>query len=69
MNEPPTIEQREHVPDPQQIADWLVLDVAEAGDGAGGYLDAVATLTGLTGNDLRAVAIELARRLACRGES
>jgi hypothetical protein len=69
MNDPPTLEPREHVPDPQQVADWLVRDVAEAGDGAGGYLDAVATLTGLTGNDLRAVAIELARRLAHRDES
>jgi hypothetical protein len=64
MNEPPTIQPREHVPDPNQIADWLVRDVTEASDGAAGYLDAEATLTGLTGDDLRAVAIELAGRLA-----
>jgi hypothetical protein len=62
---------RENVPDPKQVADWLVGDVSVGKDAdseaeAQGWLDGLGTLTGLTEDDLCAVALELARRLAVR---
>ncbi len=53
---------RENVPDPEQVADWVVRDVANP-DKDQGFLDAVGTLTGLAEDDLVAVVIELAWRV------
>lgn len=55
---------RENVPDPNQVADWVVRDVSDADDAGQGFLDALSTLDGLTQDDLCAVVIELARRIA-----
>lgn len=63
------LQRREWVPDPRQVADWLVRDVGEEPDEYTGFLDALGTLTGLTENDLCLVAIELARRLAAMQEA
>lgn len=60
---PEPLETRENVPDPRQVATWVVRDIESATVEGQGELDAIATMEELTADDLRALVIELARRV------
>ena len=62
MDDPIRLTGRDNVPDLELIADWVERDLAD--DEPGGFLDALGTLDGLTTDDLQALVIVLARRLA-----
>lgn len=57
---------RENVPDPRQIADWVIHDIEDAPGRGEGELDILNTTADMSADDLRAVVIELAHRIVGR---